>query len=130
MKKLEKEPNHLDEYDRIIQDQLEQGIVERVTDEPQGEREFYQPHKPVVREAVESTKMRIGFNALAKAEQTSPSLNDCLETRPSLQNLLWSVLVRNRFKPVALCVDLKQAFLQVQILEADRETLRFHVDKG
>ena len=37
VKKLEKEPNHLDEYDRIIQDQLEQGIVERVTDEPQGE---------------------------------------------------------------------------------------------
>ena len=34
VKKLEKEPNNLDEYDRIIQDQLEQGIVERVTDEP------------------------------------------------------------------------------------------------
>ena len=93
VKKLEKEPNQLDEYDRIIQDQLEQGIVERVTDEPHGEREFYLPHKPVVREAVESTKMRIVFDASAKAEQTSPSLNDCLETGPSLQNLLWSVLV-------------------------------------
>ena len=34
VKKLEKDPNNLDEYDRIIQDQLEQGIVERVTDEP------------------------------------------------------------------------------------------------
>ena len=41
VKELEKEPNHLDEYDKIIQDQLEQGIVERVTDEPHGEREFF-----------------------------------------------------------------------------------------
>lgn len=116
----------MDEYDRIIQDQLEQGIVERVTDEPHGEREFYLPHKPVVREAAESTKMRIVFDASAKAEQTSPLLNDCLETGPPLQNLLWSVLVRNRFKPVALCGDLKQAFLQVRIQEADRDALRFH----
>lgn len=70
--------------------------------------------------------MQIVFDASAKAEQTSPSLNDCLETGPPLQNLLWSVLVRDRFKPVALCGDLKQAFLQVRILEADRDALRFH----
>ena len=67
-KKLGKEPNQLDKYDRIIQDQLEQGIVERVTDEPKGERGFYLPHKPVVREAAESTKIRIVFDASAKAE--------------------------------------------------------------
>ena len=62
--------------------------MERVTDEPHGEREFYLPHNPVVRAAAESTKMRIVFDASAKAEQTSLSLNDCLETRPPLQNLL------------------------------------------
>ena len=66
MKKLEKEPNHLDEYDRIIQDQLDEGIVERVTDEPHGEREFYLPHKPVVREAVESTKMQMSWRRQPK----------------------------------------------------------------
>ena len=126
VKKLEKQPSHLDEYDRIIQDQLRQGIVERVTDEPQGKRECYLPHKAVIREAAETTKMRIVFDASAKASPTSPSLNDCLETGPPLQNLLWSVLVRNRFKPVALCADLKQAFLQVRIQEADRDALRFH----
>ena len=65
VKKLEKVPSYLDEYDRIIQDQLEQGIVERVNDEPQGEREFYIPHKSVIREAAESTKMRIVFDASA-----------------------------------------------------------------
>ena len=84
------------------------------------------PHKPVVREAAKSTKMRIVFDASAKAERTSPSLNDCLETGPPLQNLLWSVLARNPFKTVAFCGDLKRAFLQVRILEADRDALHFH----
>ena len=74
----------------------------------------------VIREAAESTKMRIVFDASAKASPTSPSLNDCLETGPPLQNLLWSVLVRKRFKPVALCADLKR------IQEEDRDALRFH----
>ena len=41
------------------------------------------------------------------------SLNDCLETGPALQNLLWSVLIRTRFKPTALCGDLQKAFLQI-----------------
>ena len=82
-----------------------------MNDESQGERECYLPHKAVIRETAESTKMRIVFDASAKASPVSPSLNDCLETGPPLQNLLGSVLVRNRFKPVTLCADLKQAFL-------------------
>ena len=95
-----------------------------MTQEAKG-RVFYLPHKPVVREAAESTKVRIVFDASAKANDNSPSLNDCLETGPVLQNRLWNVLVRNRFKPVALSADLKQAFLQIRIREKDRDVLRF-----
>ena len=96
-----------------------------MTSEPVG-REFYIPHKPVIRESAESTKLRIVFHASAKANEKSPSLNDCLETGPALQNLLWDVLVRNRLKPIALVGDLKQAFLQVRIWMEDRDALRFH----
>ena len=87
---------------------------------------YYIPHKPVIRKAAESTKIRIVYNASAKASESSPSLNDCLETGPPLQNLLWDVLVRNRLKPVALSADVKQAFLQVRIRPEDRDSLRFH----
>lgn len=80
VKKLQRVPGHLDEYDKIVQDQLEQGIVEKVSDKSQGEREFYLPHKAVTRETAESTKMQIVFDALAKATYGSPSLNNCLET--------------------------------------------------
>eukprot|EP00794_Sanderia_malayensis_P005856 gene5856-biopygen4856 len=125
VRRLQREPALLERYDEIIQDQLQQGIVERVTEESAG-KEFYIPHKPVVRENAESTKVRIVFDASAKGTEKSPSLNDCLEPGQPLQNLLWSMLVRNRLKPVALCGDLKQAFLQVRIKEEDRDALRFH----
>ena len=128
-KKLQRDPDLLAQYDQIIQDQLETGIVERVTSEPVG-REFYIPHKPVIRESAESTKLRIVFDASAKANEKSPSLNDCLETGPALQNLLWDVLVRNRLKPIALAGDLKQTFLQVRIRMKDRDPLRFHWQSG
>ena len=115
----------LEKYDEIIQEQLAEGIIEKVTDEPKGKK-FYIPHKPVIRESAESTKIRIVFDGSARANERSPSLNDCLETGPPLQNLLWNVLVRNRFKAVALAGDLKQAFLQIWIREEDRDSVRFH----
>ena len=71
-KKLQREPDLLAQYDQIIRDQLETGIVERVTSEPVG-REFYIPHKPVIRESAESTKLRIVFVASAKDNEKSPS---------------------------------------------------------
>ena len=112
-------------YHKVIQDQLQEGIVERVTDPPVGP-EFYIPHKAVVREAAESTKLRIVYDASARAFEKAPSLNDCLHAGPPLQNQLWGVLVRTRFHPVAITGDIKKAFLQVRIREADRDALRFH----
>lgn len=80
----------------------------------------------MVRETAESKKIRIVYDASARAYHQAPSLNDCLETGPPLQNKLWSVLTRNCFHPVALAGDLRQAFLQVRIREEDRDAMRFH----
>ena len=98
--------------------------------EPAGEhpvgREFYIPHKPVIRETAESTKLRVVYDASARAHDKAPSLNDCLHASPPLQNQLWAVLVRARFHPILTTGDIKQAFLQVRISEQDRDALRFH----
>lgn len=69
----------IDKYDEIIQEQLKEGIVERVVEEP-NERVFYILHKPVKRETATMTKHRIVFDASAKPSEESPSLNECLET--------------------------------------------------
>jgi hypothetical protein len=124
VRKLERS-DLLERYDKVIKDQLEQEIVERASEVPQG-REFYIPHKPVVKESAESTKLRIVYDASARASENSPSLNECLNPGPPLQNQLWNVLVRARFHPVLTTGDLKQAFLQVRIHEKDCDALRFH----
>ena len=93
------------EYEQIIKDQKDQGIIEPAPAEPMGQ-EFYIPHKPVIRAEVESTKLRVVYDASARANPNAPSLNECLYPGPALQNKLWDVLVRQRFYPVALCGDL------------------------
>jgi hypothetical protein len=75
----------LERYDQVIKDQLEQGIVECASEVPQG-REFYIPHKPVVKESAESTKLRIVYDASARASENPPSLNECLDPGPPLRN--------------------------------------------
>ena len=90
------------------------------------DKEFYIPHKAVVKNTAESTKLRVVYDASAKESRTSPSLNDCLNPGPSLQNLLCSFLVRSRFLPILLTGDLEKAFLQVRIKETERDALRFH----
>ena len=113
-------------YNQVIQDQIEAGIVERVSRPVTGSREFYVPRKPVVRESAETTKLRVVYDASASAHSGAPSLNECLNPGPPLQNQLQSVLVRARFHPVAIAGDITQAFLQVRIREEDRDALRFH----
>ena len=76
---------------------------------------FYIPHKPAVKETAETTKVIIVNDASTKANSEAPSLNQCLNLGPPLQNDLWTVVVRMRFHPVLLSGDIKQAFLQVRI---------------
>ena len=54
----------LDDYDAIIQEQLNKGIIEEA-EMPATQREFYIPHKAVARENAETTKMRIVYDASA-----------------------------------------------------------------
>ena len=116
----------IERYDQVIQDQIKTGIVERVGGPATGQHEFYIPHEAVVRDTAETTKLRVVYDASAQAHSGAPSLNECLNPGPPLQNKLWSVLVRSPFHPVAVTGDIKQAFLQVRIKEQDRDALRFY----
>ena len=100
-------------------------MVERAPSEAMG-KEFYLPHRAVVRENAETTKLRVVYDASAHAHNNAPSLNDCLHAGPPLQNQLWSVLTCNRFHSVAVTGDIRKAFLQIKIRQAERDSLRFH----
>ena len=124
-----KRSGKLEDYDAIMQQQLEEGIIEEAEMPARG-KEFYIPHKAVIRENSETTKMRIVYDASARAYDKAPSFNECLESGPPLQNQLWKVLVRGRFHAVAIAGDFQKAFLQVRIRTEDRDALRFHWISG
>lgn len=89
-------------------------------------KELYIPHKGVIKESSESTKLRVVYDASARANPDAPSLNECLYAGPSLQNKLWDVLIQQRAYPVMVSGDIRQAFLQVRIRKSERDALRFH----
>ena len=68
MRKLEK-TDMLVKYDGVIQEQLAQGVVERVETQAEG-REFYIPRKAVVRETAETTKLCIMYDITFLGEKT------------------------------------------------------------
>ena len=123
VRKLKKDVNY-EQYDKIICEQLEQGIIEKASNEPTG-KEHYLPHKAVIRKSAETTKLRIVYDASAKEQGDQPSINECLNPGPPLQNLLWEILVRSRFYPVLLTSDIEKAFRQVRIKSEERDALRF-----
>ena len=89
--------DQLSTYDDIMREQQKVGKVETVDRNANcQDKEFYMPHKAVIRESAQTTKVRIVHDASAKPSSNSASLNDCLETGSSLQNLLWNILVRTR----------------------------------
>ena len=64
---LQKDQKLFEIYDQVIQEQLVEGVVERVTEEVNfGQREFYLPHKAVICENTESRKLRIVYDVSAR----------------------------------------------------------------
>ncbi|XP_015760498.1 PREDICTED: uncharacterized protein LOC107339715 [Acropora digitifera] len=94
LKRLSLKPELLKECDRVIKEQLDKGIIERVdqSEKVQPCRQIhYLPHHCVVREGKSTTKLRIVYNASAK--ENGPALNDCLHTGPPLTPDILDILV-------------------------------------
>ena len=125
-----KQTKKLEVYDSIMQEFKANQFIEKINveevNETVSEKVFYLPHRPVIREHAETTKVRIVFDASTKANQNSVSLNECLETGPPLQNSLWDILIRTRMRPILLSGDIEKAFYQIRIREFERDVLRFH----
>ena len=66
LKKLRGDQQTLEAYDSVIKSQLDQGIIEMVTEKPDSQRISYLPHHGVIRREAETTKVRIVYDANAK----------------------------------------------------------------
>ena len=127
-KRIEQDEKLKIDYDEIIEKQLESGIIEGAPEEPTGQRVYYMPHKPVVRDEATSTKVRMVLDASAKPSPNVNSVNECMFTGPPLQLLLWDILIRARMAPQLILADIQKAFLQIGLKEEDRDAFRFIYD--
>nr|GBN10487.1 hypothetical protein AVEN_37628-1 [Araneus ventricosus]GBN10514.1 hypothetical protein AVEN_149737-1 [Araneus ventricosus] len=73
---------YLDEYQKIFNEWENLKIIERVPDLEINKNSHYLPHRPVIKNSSETTKVRPVFDASAR-EKGKPSLNQCLFTGPN-----------------------------------------------
>ncbi|XP_020615574.1 uncharacterized protein LOC110053657 [Orbicella faveolata] len=119
---LSQKLEQFEEYDRVIKDQLDRGIIERVDQSEKAQpchQIHYLPHHCVVREDKSTTKLRIVYNASAR--ENGPPLNDCLHTGPPLTPDILDILIRFKVQPIALVADIEKAFLMIAVKKEDRE---------
>ena len=123
--RLKTEPELLQEYDHVIQQQLRTGIIEEVSELTELEGTYYLPHNGVVRREERTKKIRIVFDGSARRGGSSLSINECLEKGPNLVPHLFDVLVKFMGFPVGIASDVEKAFHQIKIDPDDRRMLRF-----
>jgi len=82
IRKLQRNDQYQD-YNNLIQEQLNQGVVETAHERPSG-KEFYIPHKTVARKDAETTNLGIVYDASARESNSEPSPNNCLHPGPPL----------------------------------------------
>lgn len=115
------------EYDQIITEQEQSGIVEKLkpNERETSEEVHYLPHQAVIRRDALSTKLRVVYDASAKISPQYPSLNDCIYTGPPLSSALLDILVRFRAHRAGLVADIEKAFLNICVEDSQRDLMRF-----
>ena len=99
LKRLSNKPTILNEYDKVIHDQLKEGVVEIVDKTLDIEQNYepghvtYLPHHEVLKEDRTTTKLRVVYDASCK-RSGEVSLNNCLLQGPSLTPMILDILLR------------------------------------
>lgn len=109
------------EYTRVIEEYLRLGHMSVI--ENPGNDGYYMPHHAVIKESSNTTKIRVVFDASAKST-SGVSLNDVLMAGPTIQDKLFSHLIRFRTYRIVLTADIEKMYRQVILHEDDRKFQR------
>ena len=118
--KLEKQPDLLERYHQEIESLEKEKFISRVTENGNEDGVFYLPHRGILKEQRETTKLRVVFDGSAK-DWTGKSLNSCFYSGPCLNPELLKVLLNFRLNKYVLVGDITKAFLQIYISDMDKK---------
>ncbi|XP_060601699.1 uncharacterized protein LOC132754961 [Ruditapes philippinarum] len=123
--RLSDKPKLMEKYNKILADQLNQGIIEKVDYKQQDGLLHYLPHQPVNTPQKNTTKLRIVYDASAKTKKQNLSLNECMYRGPVILQDICGMLIRFRIHRVAIVADIEKAFLQIGLQHDQRDFTRF-----
>ncbi|KYN16365.1 hypothetical protein ALC57_11374 [Trachymyrmex cornetzi] len=110
-------------YEKVFNKWLEEGIIEEIPVEELSSPGPYLSHRHVVKEN-STTRIRPVFDASA-TEKGKFSLNQCVEAEPNFIELIPTLLLRFREKRIGAIMDIRRAFLQINITPKERDYVRF-----
>ncbi|XP_076760954.1 uncharacterized protein LOC143429305 [Xylocopa sonorina] len=114
--KLKRDTSLREEYTAVIQEYLDLGHLSPATDDQPG---YYLPHHAVIKESSQTTKVRVVFDGSAKTS-SGLSLNDTLLIGPTIQDDLFSLILRFRLYKYVLTGDIEKMYRQFLVREEDR----------
>lgn len=120
-RKLHRDPELKKQYAAVIEEYLALGHMTQVdTVETSG---FYLPHHAVIKPSSTTTKVRVVFDGSAKSS-SGLSLNETLMTGPTIQDDLFSLLLRFRMHSYVLTGDIEKMYRQFLVRPEDRSYQR------
>ena len=88
--RLRQQPTVLQQYDSVIKDQINKGMIQPVQDleDTQEGKVHYLPHHAVIRQDRETTKLRVVYDA--SASKVRPPLTTVCTVGLTLNNIFWT----------------------------------------
>ncbi|XP_018401738.1 PREDICTED: uncharacterized protein LOC108778911 [Cyphomyrmex costatus] len=122
-RRLSFQPEVYSQYKKFMQEYIDLNHMREIKLSTNQEVAYYLPHHPVFKESSTTTKLRVVFDASCKSA-SGLSLNDALLVGPTIQEDLFSHLVRFRTFRYAMTADITKMYRQILVDESQRHLQR------
>ena len=118
--------NHLKaEYTKFMNEYIDLQHMTEVNEDqdPANKQCFYLPHHAVIKLSSSTTQTRVVFDASAKSS-SGISLNDTLMVGPTIQDDLFSIMIRSRKCQLMFTADIQKMYRQINVDRRDTHLQR------
>ncbi|XP_018374037.1 PREDICTED: uncharacterized protein LOC108768190, partial [Trachymyrmex cornetzi] len=122
-KRLLLQPDVYAQYRKFMQEYIDLNHMRRIKPSVNHDKAYYMPHHPVFKETSTTTKLRVVFDASCKST-SGLSLNDSLLVGPTIQEDLFSILLRFRTFSYAMTADITKMYRQILFHDSKRSLQR------
>lgn len=118
--KLAKNDELRKQYTAFMDEYIKLGHMEEIDTRFIQPPSYYLPHHCVIKPSSSTTKLRVVFDASAKSSSNT-ALNDILHTGPTIQDDLFSILLRFRMPRFVFTADIEKMYRQILLSEEDQK---------